>query len=274
MVQRNSDSESAEQLTVMMDGEPIVIRISVSGPENGAQLIVMHGWGSSTSLMQPLIKRLEESFHVAAFDFPGHGESPLPKNGYGMPGHLDVLRGVLSHLEWTSYGIVGHSNGGRVALVHAAQTSDDVRFLALIAPSGIRRKRSLSFYVRSWSARILKAPFALLPGPLRNVGLDWLRHSLVWRLLGSSDYRALQGVMRETFVQTVNHYVDDVLPSVKAPVLLLRGERDEAITRDQIERMMSLLPDGGAFEVPDAGHYAHLDRPEVIALAIRELHAQ
>ncbi|MDA0683762.1 MAG: alpha/beta hydrolase [Bacteroidetes bacterium] len=272
IVERNSDSDSAEHLSVMMDGEPVVVRLSVSGPEDGAPLLVMHGWGSSTLLMRPMIDRLSDTFRVAAFDFPGHGESPVPKKGYGMAGHLDIVHGVLAHLGWSSYAIAGHSNGGRVALAHAAKSSDDIQFLALIAPSGIRRHRSLSYYIRSWSARILKAPFVLLPGPLQALGLDWLRHSLVWKLLGSSDYRSLHGVMRETFVQTVNHYVDNVLPDVKASVLLLRGERDEAITNEQIERMNYLLPNAGAYEVPGAGHYAHIDRPDVVATAIRSLH--
>lgn len=272
-LQQNSDASPGETISVVMDGSPVRIHLEVCGPEDGPRLLVMHGWGASTALMKPLIDSLSDRFRIAAFDFPGHGSSPVPPNGYGMSGHLDVLRGVIDHLEWTSFGVAGHSNGGRVALAWAAQQPEALRYLVLIAPSGARRRRTAGYYVRFWTARILKAPFQLLPGRLKEPGLDWLRHSLVWRLLGSSDYRSLDGVMRETFVQTVNYYVEDSLGSVRVPVLLLRGANDEAISAEQIRTLERGLPDAGQMTIDDAGHYAHMDRPDIVAAAIRQMEA-
>ncbi len=188
-----------------------------------------------------------------------------------MPGHLDVIRGVLNLLGWKTYGIVGHSNGGRAALTWAADNPEGLQYLALIAPSGIRRKRSLKYHLKSWTARILKAPFLVLPTRMRDFGLDWVRHSLVWRLLGSSDYRALEGSMRETFVQTVNHYVEPLLADIHVPVLVIRGENDVAITHDQVTRLVDGLKDGGLHTIPDAGHYAQLDQAGTVTNAIRSL---
>ena len=272
-LQQNSDASPGDTISVAMDGSPVRIHLEVSGPQDGPRLLVMHGWGASTALMRPLIASLSDTFRVAAFDFPGHGSSPVPPGGYGMPGHLEVLRGVIDHLGWTSFGIVGHSNGGRVALSWAAEAPSALRYLVLIAPSGVRRRRTMGYYVRFWTARILKAPFQLLPGRLKELGLDWLRHSLVWRLLGSSDYRSLDGVMRETFVQTVNHYVEDILGRVRVPVLLLRGANDDAISAEQIRTLERGLPDAGQMTIDDAGHYAHMDRPDIVAAAIRQMEA-
>lgn len=258
---------------VPVEGTSTPVYLVQSGPESGPCLLVLHGWGASIEQMKPLMAMLATHFRVAALDFPGHGRSPVPPTGYGMDGHLDVIDTVLGYLNWDSFGIVGHSNGGRAALTWAATRPipPSLAFLALVAPSGIPRKRTASWYAKTWTARTLKAPFQILPSRLRGLGLDWLRHSLVWRLLGSADYRALEGVMRETFVRTVNHYVTDLLPAIKVPVLVIRGDRDEAITDHQVRTLVNGLSEGGLFTVPEAGHYAQLDRPDIVSTAILNL---
>ncbi len=148
---------------------------------------------------------------------------------------------------------------------------DRVRALVLIGPSGTRRKRTASYYLKTGLARALKTPFRLLPPPLSAFGLNWLRHSLLWRALSSADYAAVSGVMRETFVRCVTTYVEEGLPLVTVPTVILRGAGDEAITADQIDTMVRLLPDAGAFEVEGAGHYVQLDAPDVVAAAVREM---
>lgn len=215
---------------------------------------------------------------VVSVDFPGHGRSPEPHAPWDVPAHAALVRHII---EYCSPGVdgparrpvilVGHSNGGRVAL-HVMSMPDapaSVRALVLIAPSGIRRTRTLKTRFKSGLARVLKAPFQILPRTIRDFGLDWLRHSLVWKQLSSSDYQALKGVMRETFVMCVNHYVEDRLGDVHVPVLVFRGDSDDAITAEQVNTLVAGLPDAGLFTVPGAGHYAHLQAPEAVVSAIR-----
>jgi pimeloyl-ACP methyl ester carboxylesterase len=144
-----------------------------------------------------------------------------------------------------------------------------VERLVLIAPSGIAPERSWSVRLRSGLASALKAPFAALPEPVRDPAMDWLRHSLVWRLLGSSDYNALKGVMRETFVRTVNHHVDDVVDRIDVPTLVFWGTEDPAVSRRQVQALEAAIPDCGLVELDGAGHYAHLDRPATVLRATR-----
>ena len=144
-----------------------------------------------------------------------------------------------------------------------------VSALVLIAPSGVRPRRRPSYYIKKFTAQLLKAPFNLLPGRLQAFGLDWLRHSLVWKALGSSDYRRLDGVMRETFVKTVTHYLEDRLHQVQVPTLIFWGDRDSDIRREQISRLESQIPDAGVVVLERAGHYAHLDDPQTVLLATR-----
>jgi pimeloyl-ACP methyl ester carboxylesterase len=144
-----------------------------------------------------------------------------------------------------------------------------VERLALISPSGVRPTRSWDYYVRSGLASTLKAPFEVLPEALRAPALDWLRHSLVWRLLGSSDYNTLSGVMRETFVKMVNHHLDDALQRIRVPTLLFWGTDDQAVSRRQMKVLERSIEDCGLVELKGAGHYGHLDAFDTVLAGLR-----
>ena len=251
------------------DGLPV----EVLGKEAGPTVLLLHGWGSSMAHMRPLARLLATDFRVVMLDFPGHGSAPEPAEPWDMDRHADLVQAVIDEHTDGPVLVVGHSNGGRIALFTMARpsTPDRVRALLLLGPSGTRRPRRPSWYLKTALARTLKAPFAILPRPLRDFGLDWLRHSLLWRALSSSDYAATSGVMRETFIRCVNTYLENVLPRVGTPTVILRGAHDEAITPAQIDTMVRLLPDAGAHEVEGAGHYVQLDAPDIVAAAVRDL---
>lgn len=239
------------------------LHLETSGPEDAEPILLLHGWGSNAALMQPIARALAGTYRVYNLDLPGHGQSPLPPEPIGVPEQARLAYDVIAHVIGQPATIIGHSNGGRVSLFMASdpEMAPLVRRMILISPSGITPKRSWKYYVRRTVARMLKAPFEILPEPLREFCLDWLRHSLVWKLLGSSDYRQLEGVMRETFVRTVNHYLDDRITQIKVPTLLFWGNRDEAISRHQMDLLASRLADAGLVVLPGAGHYGYLDAP-------------
>ncbi len=247
------------------------LQVQVTGPQEGEPVLVLHGWGSSAAVMAGLARSLSDPFRVFAVDLPGHGGSPPPSEPWGVPEHAQLVLRFIRERIGGPVTVVGHSNGGRIALYMASETdmAPLIRRLVLISPSGIPRRRTLKYRLRSGAAKWLKAPFERMPDPVRAFGLDWLRHSLVWKMLGSSDYAQLDGVMRDTFVRTVNFYVTDRLSRISAPTLLFWGDRDEAISREQMETLASGIPDAGLVELKGASHYGFLDDPDTVILATR-----
>lgn len=252
------------------------LHLDVRGPADGPPVLLLHGWGSSARLMQPAADALADRFHVYNLDLPGHGLSAVPPEPLGVPEHAALIRRLLDERigadhPGTPVTVIGHSNGGRIALHMASQDTlaHGIGRLVLVSPSGITPHRSWKYYARKYTAATLKAPFQILPGPLREFGLDWLRHSLVWRLLGSSDYRALDGVMRETFVKTVTFHVDERVRQIRVPVLLFWGDRDTAVSRRQMQFLEQNIPDAGLVVLEGAGHYGYLDDPDTFAAATR-----
>lgn len=248
------------------------LHIETDGPATAPPLLLLHGWGSNARLMRPLAEAFSDAYRVCTVDLPGHGHSPPPPEPWGVPDHAALVAALIeTEMDRGPVTLIGHSNGGRIALYMASTPAYAalVDRLVLISPSGITPQRSLGTRLRAGMAKTLKAPLELLPAPLRDPALDWLRHSLVWRALGSSDYNALSGVMRQTFVKTVNHHLDEQVHRIDVPTLLFWGDRDTAISRRQMQILEDAIDDAGLVVLEGAGHYGHLDAPTTVITAMR-----
>jgi pimeloyl-ACP methyl ester carboxylesterase len=247
------------------------LNLEISGSETSEPLFLLHGWGSSAYLMRPIADAFAGEYRIYNLDLPGHGSSPPPPEPWGVPEHAELVFRLIRERIGQPVTIIGHSNGGRISLYMASdeQMAPWIKRLVLVSPSGITPRRGWKYYARKYTASTLKAPFQILPEPLKDYGLDWLRHSLVWRMLGSSDYKRLAGVMRETFVRTVTFHVDDRIQRIQAPTLILWGDRDEAVSRYQVDTLASRISDAGLVELKGAGHYGYLDDFDTFEAATR-----
>lgn len=243
------------------------LHFETTGPADGPPVLLLHGWGSSAELMQPLARGLQDTYRVVNVDLPGHGLTPPPPEPWGVPEYADLVREVIEReMGGGPVPLVGHSNGGRIGMYLATtpELAPLLSKLVLVSPSGITPRRTWKYYLKKYTAKILKAPFLLLPEPLRGYGLDWLRHTFLWKLLGSSDYRSLDGVMREVFVKTVSFHLDEKVRDIRIPTLLFWGDQDTAVSRYQMDYLETNIPDAGLVVLDGAGHYGYLDAPDIV----------
>lgn len=242
--------------------------VLLSGPETGLPVLVLHGWGSRAAWMGPFLEGLSPECRVHALDVPGHGLTPPPSEPWGVPEYAAwVAEYVRTRIASGPIPAIGHSNGGRILLYMASHPDYTELFsrLVLVSPSGIRPKTSPEVQLKRAISKTVRFPLRFLPeGPAKAFVDDWLRHSLLWKWLGSSDYNQLSGVMRATFVRTVTHVLDDVVHRIPQPTLLFWGDRDTAVSRYQMEVLAGSMPDAGLFVLPGAGHYGYLDAPDVV----------
>lgn len=247
------------------------LHIRTSGPADAAPVLILHGWGSSAQNMRPVEKSLSNQYRTHTIDLPGHGQSPPPPVPWGVPEHANLLLSYIREEIDSLVTIFGHSNGGRIGLFMAATDpyADHIARLVLVSPSGITPERSWTTRAKSALAKTLKAPVKALPSPLREPAEDWLRHTVLWRALGSSDYNRATGTMRETFVKTVTHTLDGPVHRIDIPTLVFWGTVDTAVRKSQIDHLRKALKDCGVVELDGAGHYGYLDQPETVMSATR-----
>lgn len=220
---------------------------------SGPAVLVLHGWGASIEAIFPILTGLERVGSVYALDLPGFGESALPPEPWGVQEYQRFVACFMDALGIERASLVGHSNGGRIAIRMASTEPQRVERLVLVDSAGIRPKRTLRWYRRVAMAKLGKHAARLLGTPGER-----LRERLVSRA-GSSDYLAA-GAMRPTLVKLVNSDLREHLPHVAAPTLLIWGSEDTDTPLADGRLMERLIPDAGLVVFEGAGHYSYLDQ--------------
>ncbi len=231
----------------------------------GDPLLLLHGWGTSSESLGPLALALSDSFRVLAVDLPGFGWSQMPPAAWGTGEYADHVERLMQETGTPGAALLGHSFGGRVAIRLAATRPERVSRLVLVASAGVRPKRRAGYYVRV-AAHKLARRFFSLPG----WGASGRRMiAKMSERAGSRDYRAA-GPMRPTLVRVVNEDLVSLLAAVRAPTLILWGDRDQEVPRSAMEIMAARIPQARLQVFEGAGHFPFLDRPELFGKSVRE----
>ena len=243
------------------------LNIAYQKTGRGKPLVILHGWGSSGRVMMPLAHQLGHLRTCYVLDLPGFGRSSLPDRSWSIDDYADMTQSFIENQFTEPVDLLVHSFGGRITLKLCARPfgREHVDKVLITGGAGMKPKRTAGYYLRKYTAQVLKAPFRLLPSGLRERSLSWLRTTPIWRALGSGEYAQLSGVMRETFVKSVSEFLEPCLPEIPHEVLLLWGRNDDATPIYQAERMEKGIRNAALVVIENAGHYAFLDRPKHFA---------
>ncbi|MGM0578583.1 MAG: 2-succinyl-6-hydroxy-2,4-cyclohexadiene-1-carboxylate synthase [Myxococcota bacterium] len=249
-------------------------RIRVDDRGDGPATVLLHGFtGSAAAWGRSLLERLARGRRVLAVDLPGHGRSarPVDPARYALQRVLDDLERVLDAAGADRADWIGYSMGGRLALGAAVLRPHRVDRLVLEGASpgledaeerAARRERDEALardlerfgmepFVDRWMALPLFATQRRLPADVlaaaRTRRLDNAPPALAACLRGLGTGR------QPSFW--------DVLDRVQAPTLLLTGALDDKFRRIA-DAMADRMPDARRADVPEAGHTAHLERPD------------
>lgn len=223
----------------------------------GSPLLLLHGWGTSQELFAPVLPALESGRTLILPDLPGFGETPAPPAAWSVHDYARWVIALLDRLGVTTCDVIGHSNGGRIAIALAAEHPARFAKVVLVDSSGIRHAPSLRQRLRVRTYKLLRAIERARIVPA------WLRERAAARAnrRGSSDYRAASGAMRGTLVRLVNEDLTPMLGRIKASVLLIWGAHDEDTPLSDARVMERLIPDAGLVVFENAGHYSYLEEP-------------
>lgn len=218
-------------------------------------VLALHGWGADSSLMAPVAERLAPlGCQVYAPDLPGFGASSPPLTAWDVHQYVDFVLAYLDHLQLERVNLIGHSFGGRLGLVLAADHADRIGRMALADSAGVPPRQSTSSQLR---LRTYKA----VRDTLYRIGARSLADGLrAWygRRYGSADYQQA-GVLRETFLKVVNEDLRPYAARVQVPTLLFWGENDQDTPLWQGQVLENLIPDAGLIIYPGAGHYSYVE---------------
>lgn len=232
-------------------------------------LLVLHGWADSSQNWLSFSEHFAGRYEVITVDLPGFGRTDMPPQPWGLDDYGCFVGHFLAKIGVTLYGIVGHSNGGAIAIRGLANGDLRAEKLVLLASAGVRstyngRKKAIRLITKTGKA--LAAP---LPGRVK----DQLRRKL-YTTVGSDMLIAER--LQETFKRVVG---DDVqadaarlttLNTSGIPVLLIYGEHDVS-TPPNWGRLLHEHIQGSTFELlGNAGHFVYQDQPEKVAQLVED----
>lgn len=233
----------------------------------GKVVLLLHGWGDTARGLASIAQYLKNDYDVVSLDLPGFGGTQTPAEAWGLTNYADFVTAFCKKLGLNVYALIGHSNGGALAIRGLAKESLHADKLVLLASAGIRgeykgRVKALRYVVKA--GKLVTLP---LPSKYKKK-----LQQKVYKTVGSDMLVAEH--MQETFKKVVADDVRRDAAQVTIPTLLLYGEDDTA-TPPAWGRLLHGQIQGSRFEiVKDAGHFLHLDRPRQVEELVEEfLHA-
>jgi pimeloyl-ACP methyl ester carboxylesterase len=211
---------------------------------------------------------VEAGYRVAIIDLRGHGDSATDFDRFDNRGNAADVAALIEHLGAPAV-IVGNSMGAAIGTIVAAEHPALVAGLVLIGP-----------FVRNGKVSgLLRAVMRVATSP-RLVGFTWKQY-LPSLYRGTKpadlpDYLAavtagVKGHERaiSATMQTSHDDAEAVLATVQTEVLVIMGELDPDFPSPTDEAQWIVDQLGGeVLMVPDAGHYPHAQRPDLVVPAV------
>ncbi|MCS7143253.1 MAG: alpha/beta hydrolase [Aigarchaeota archaeon] len=246
----------------------------------GEPVVLLHGWASSSFSWRNNFKDLSKTFRTVAPDLPGFGNSERLKTGLHLAPLTDHLLEFLSAVGVEGFSLVGHSMGGVVSSYLASTRPTLVRKLVLINPSlfgtevgrpplitRIARVRPIGNVM---TKLMVSRPF--VRSALRRV---YVRKELIDESVVEGYFQSVKrsGTTLLEAANLIGEFSQNVLSGIRCPVLFILGQLDTWVP---YERNKALAESMGArvIIIPDAGHNAHEENPNVVNRIITEFLAE
>lgn len=242
-------------------------------------MILIHGAGGSSHSYRALIPLLAQTHHVVALDLPGQGLTQLgARHRCGLDAMAQDIAALVKKQNWRPIALVGHSAGGALAL-RLSQNLEPTPDVIGINPA-LGHFEGVAGLLFPIMAKLL----ALTPGVARFFSRSAANPDRVRSLIegtgsqidetGLALYRQLVGDrdhVDATLLMMAQWRLDDLLddlPSLSTRALFLAGEKDEAVPPQVAQSAAARMQDAVARNLPNLGHLAHEENPELIAKLI------
>jgi len=244
---------------------------------SGAPLVLLHTVRTQAEHFRHLIPLVTQQYTVYALDLPGMGYSQIvPGASYDEPAMRTAVRRLLTQLDLRDVTLLGESMGAVLALTTAADLPDRIHRVVAVNPydyaGGITRSSVLARLIITGViapgvgpllARQEPRPVmrAILRGGLADPTA--LREDYLDELLNVGHHPGYPIVARAVY-RSLPSYTSARIryPKVSAPVHLIYGEKDWSRPSDR-QANRNLLPDAEFTQIPNAGHFIALERPDV-----------
>ena len=222
-----------------------------------AVILLHHGLGTTRAWRRQVPALVEAGYRVIAYDRWGYGQSE-PRPSLEVPSFADDLadlEAILANLNLQSAALIGHSDGGTIALYHAARHPQNVTALVTVAAH---------IYIE----------------PKMETGIQGIRRAFEGDERFRTRFRQVHGEKYEAVFRnwydgwhtpkSLGWDMRPLLAQITCPTLVIQGEADEHATPQHARDIAEGIPNAELWLIPRARHMlpqenAAIFNPRVIA---------
>lgn len=228
----------------------------------GKQLLLLHGWGDDHRTFNGVAGELIGRFDVIALDLPGFGNTQMPPKAWDLDNYAAFVSDFLAKIGISNlYAVIGHSNGGAVAIRGLATGAFKADKLILLASAGIRNSQKAKRMVTKVVAKVGKVTTFWLPIAAK----DSLRQKLYGTV--GSDMLVVPH-LQETFKHTVRQDVQADAAKLALPTLIINADKDPAIPLADGRRYNDLIKGSRLEVLASNSHFIHQQQTQKVAKLI------
>ena len=236
------------------------------GDPSGIPMLLLHGVTDSWHSFERVLPHLPHTIHAFALTQRGHGDADRPATGYRTRDFAADIAAFVNTLDLAPAVVVGHSMGSTNALRFAIDYPELTRGLVLVGSFASYRGNRVAMEFWESAVSRLADPIdsgfvrefqeGTLAQPVPQAFLDTIvQESLkvparVWRA-------AFEGFLEDDFAGELNR--------IKAPTLILWGDRDGLCRRGDQDALLGSINGSRLVVYKGAGHGLHWEEPERFA---------
>ncbi len=231
-------------------------------------IVALHPWFGCWQFWLPVVSRYPERKWILVDLYSG--AKSIPADAGAFDAMATAVAGVIGEVSEGPAVLAGNSTGGLLAQTIAIAGDPLLEALVLVGTGASAEGVSAPFRaaLREWlgaegtppaeqTRQLVRSLLAHLP--------DEDTFATYVDAVVSADYPFLRAVL----TGLLGRDVTDRLPSIGVPTLVIRGEQDEARTKEHVRILCAGIPDCTAVEIAAAGHSPMVDQPAVFEAALR-----
>ena len=229
----------------------------------GKLVLVLHGWADSSASWRTFAAALGKDYEVITIDLPGFGGSETPRTDWDLSAYAGFVADFIRKLNLRPYVIVGHSNGGAIAIRGLTHGDLHAEKLVLLASAGVRGEQTGRNRLFQTAAKVGKVFTAPLPSQAKQK----LRHQL-YKTAGSDMLVAEH--MQGTFKKIVAEDIRTDASKLHLPTLLVYGDADTETPVRYGQMLHGALTTSQLKVIAGAGHFLQLDEPQGVTALVKD----
>lgn len=238
---------------------PVVRFLKIEFIYGMKDIVLLHGAIGAKDQLQPLTDLLKNDFNVHAFNFSGHGGKPFTEEPFSIQAFAAELQEYLLIQQIKHASVFGYSMGGYIALYLAKQQPQLFSEIVTLAT-----KFEWNEAVAAKEAGMLNAEVIHEKVPLFAEQLKQRHEPNDWKLVLEKTKEMLLQMGKEKPLQLNDYTI------INLPVLLLLGDNDKMVTKEETEAVQKVLPNSRFQLLEQTAHPIEKTDIAVLAGIIRE----